>query len=99
MQPPVQIQTQLDPDAFGQDRHLTVNRADRGDANVVVSFNDSTNGHRDAFGIPPDAAIEFAIALLNAAQWVKAGFDCHGIHNFVTGARCTECGLERIDPS
>ena len=99
MIPPVQIFTEPDIEAKSVDRRLTVNRADRGDSNVVISFYDRHDGSRDAIGIPPDAAIEFAIALLNAAQWVKAGFDCHGIHNFVTGARCTECGLERIDPS
>lgn len=77
--PPVQIITAYDeeigpripvPDPRGN-RHLTVNRADRGDSNVVVSFNDR-KGVRDAIGIPPDAAIEMAIALLNAAQEVKA---------------------------
>jgi hypothetical protein len=70
--PPVQIITAFDETRPKHgDRHLTVNRADRGDANVVISFNDHL-GMRDAIGIPPDAAIEFAIAILNAAQEVKA---------------------------
>jgi len=70
--PPVRILTVLDDEAKSLDRCLAVNRADRGDSNVVISFNDRRTGLRDAIGIPPDAAIEFAIAILNAAQEVKA---------------------------
>lgn len=72
MLPPVQILTELDDEAKPYDRRLAVNRADRGDSNVVISFNDRSTGQRDAIGIPPDSAIEFAIAILNAAQEVKA---------------------------
>ncbi len=74
--PPVQIITAVndyDPDVMPFDRGLAVNRAGRGDANVVISFWDAKNGkHRDAIGIDPDSAIEFAIALLNAAREVRS---------------------------
>lgn len=70
MIPPVPIITALDDEAKSIDRHLVVNRADPGDFNVVISFNDRNTGLRDAIGIPPAAAIAFAIAILNAAQEV-----------------------------
>lgn len=67
---PVQIETAFDDEMPDGDRHLTVNRADPHDANVVISFNDR-DGHRDAIGIPPVFAIQFAIAILIAAQEVN----------------------------
>jgi hypothetical protein len=70
--PPVHILTMPDDEARGTDRHLAVNRADRGDSNVVISFNDRRTGLRDAIGIPPDEAIRFAVAILNAAQEVQS---------------------------
>lgn len=71
--PPKQITTIFDDETAGDGyRHLAVNRADRGDTHVVVSFNERSNGQRDAIGMTPDAAIEFALALINAAQEVKA---------------------------
>lgn len=71
MIPPVHIVTAFDDDMPGPDydRHLVVNRADPHDANVVISFNDR-RGRRDAIGIPPEAAMDFAFALLNAAREV-----------------------------
>lgn len=71
MIPPVQVWTAPDDEAYAPERRLTVNRADRGDSNVVISFADRNNGSRDAIGIPPDEAILFATALLIAAQEVK----------------------------
>ena len=70
MIPPVHILTMPDDEAKSLDRQLVVNRADRGDSNVVISFNDRRTGLRDAIGIPPEDAITFATAILNAAQEV-----------------------------
>jgi hypothetical protein len=69
--PPVHITTAFDDEMPGPDydRHLAVNRADPHDANVVISFN-NRDGRRDAIGIPPASAIDFAIAILNAAKEV-----------------------------
>lgn len=73
MIPPVQIMTVNDEQPQkGIAKALVVNRATRSDDNVVISFDDKT-GSREAFGLTPDAAIEFAMALLNAAQEVRAG--------------------------
>jgi hypothetical protein len=62
-----------DPMVPPVDRHLVVNRAQSGDANVVISFNASgyKQGIRDAFGIPPDEAIKMAAAILNAVNAVN----------------------------
>jgi len=72
MIPPAHIDTAYDEEYDMGDRRLVVNRADRSDANVVISF-DTRSGNkttRDAIGIPPASAIAFAIAILAARREV-----------------------------
>ena len=72
MIPPVQIKTAPDNEAHGGERFLAVNRAHPSDDYVVISFNDREFGRRDAIGIPPAEAIEFAFALIRAAQEIRS---------------------------
>jgi len=71
--PPVHILTVPDdemPTGMPRTRQLTVNRADPGDSNVVISFA-GRDGRRDAIGIPPIAAHDFAIAILTALREIE----------------------------